>query len=58
LGSGFVTGSGGGELGPFEGEVSFTRKPTKARGVLLLSTESAENGQVWEVLASRIQFSS
>ena len=56
LATGFVTGSGGAELGPFEGELTYTRKPTQARGVLLLFTDSAEDGRVWEVLASRVRF--
>jgi hypothetical protein len=46
LGQGFVTGSGdsSGELGPFRGEVTF-RRPTKPGGAIILSEDSAADGQ-------------
>ncbi|HSH59667.1 MAG TPA: Gmad2 immunoglobulin-like domain-containing protein [Acidimicrobiales bacterium] len=46
LGQGFVTGSGdsSGELGPFRGEVTF-RRPTKPGGAIVLSEDSAVEGQ-------------
>jgi hypothetical protein len=57
LAAGFVTGSGGGQLGPFTGEIAFSRRPAQARGTLVLFTESAENGQVWEAVAIRVGLS-
>lgn len=49
LGSGFVTG-GGDVLRPFEGRIAF-RSAAATPGVLVLFTDSAENGEVWEAVA-------
>lgn len=49
LGEGFVTGSGGGDLGPFEGTVTWNGPA--GRGVVLFATHSAEDGSVWEATA-------
>jgi hypothetical protein len=55
LGEGFVTGSGTEQLGPFTGEVRWDN-PGGGWGVVLLRTESAENGQVWEATAVPVGF--
>ncbi len=55
LGTGVVTGSGGGELGPFEGEVRWSN-PGGGWGVVLLFTESMEDGRVWQAAAVPVGF--
>jgi hypothetical protein len=55
LGEGFVTASGTEELGPFTGEIPWDN-PGGGWGVVLLHTESAENGQVWEATAVPVGF--
>ncbi len=55
IGEGVVTGSGGSELGPFEGEIPID-VPPGGWGALVLYTESAEDGRVWAVSAVRIGF--
>jgi hypothetical protein len=55
LGEGFVMGGSMGEMGPFDGELSFTA-PATGYGALVLSTVSMENGQVWEAAVLRVAF--
>ena len=55
LGGGFVTGSGGPEHGPFEGEVPFERTEAQAGAVVFYAT-SAEDGSVWEATVVRVAF--
>lgn len=55
IGEGFVTGSGGGELGPFEGEVEFD-DPGEGFGVVLLYVSSARDGVVTEAVAVPVRF--
>lgn len=55
LGNGFVTGSGGAQLGPFEGEITFS-DPTEQYGTLLFTTTSAEDGKINEAGAMRVRF--
>lgn len=52
--SGFVTG-GGDQLRDFEGSMTFDA-PTAERGVLVLYTQSADDGRVLEATAIRVQF--
>ena len=56
IGAGFVTG-GGDELRPFEGNVPFESSGTPT-GALVLFTQSAENGEVWEAMAIRVRLRS
>jgi hypothetical protein len=56
LGSGFVTGGSGIELGSFDGTLAFSR-PTAASGAVVLSTISSETGRVSEVTVVRVRFS-
>ncbi len=55
LGEGFVTGSGGEDLGPFEGEVAFD-VPQGGWGTVLFFTTSAEDGSVLVATAVRVGF--
>lgn len=55
LGTGFVTGSGGGDLGPFSGEIGIDTAPGEW-GSIVFFTSSAEDGQVWEATVVRIGF--
>jgi hypothetical protein len=55
IGTGFVTGSGSGELGPFQGEIRWTN-PGGGWGAVLFFTESAQDGSVWQVSATRVGF--
>lgn len=55
LGSGFVTGSGSGELGPFEGTVNFQRPATR-QGWIAFSTVSEASAQVLEATTVRVRF--
>lgn len=52
---GFVMGGSMGELGPFDATLAFPR-PSVERGAIVLHTESAENGQVWEAAVVRVVF--
>ena len=56
LGAGVVTG-GGDQLRPFDGTVAFETAGAP-RGALVLFTESAEDGQVWEAMAIRVRLRS
>lgn len=55
IGEGFVTGSGGPDLGPFEGEIDIAT-PGGGWGTILLYTTSAEDGSVWGATAVRVGF--
>jgi hypothetical protein len=55
LGEGFVTGSGSGEPGPFEGEVRW-ENPGGGWGVVLLYTVSAEDNSVVQATAIPVGF--
>lgn len=55
LGESFVTGSGGPELGPFEGTVEFATPATRW-GAVVFSTHSMEDGAVQEATVVRVQF--
>jgi hypothetical protein len=55
LGEGFVTGSGGEELGPFTDEIRWNN-PGGGWGTVVLYTASGENGQVWEAVAVPVGF--
>jgi hypothetical protein len=57
LGSGFVMGGSMGDLGPFDGTVTFT-SPRAAAGAVVLLTRSAEDGRVWEASVVRVRFGS
>ena len=52
LGEGFVT-AGGDVMRPFEGTIDFA-PPSQEHGALVLFTESAEDGQVWEASVLRV----
>jgi len=54
VGTGFVTGAGD-RMGPFDGEVAFARTPSQRYGAVVLTEESAENGQVWQASVVRIR---
>jgi hypothetical protein len=56
IGEGFVTG-GGNVMGPFSGSIPFYT-PGAHYGAIVLFTDSAENGQVWQASAFRIAFRS
>ncbi len=55
IGKGFVTGNGGADLGPFNGEITFS-EPTEAYGTLVFFTTSAEDGNINESGVMRIRF--
>lgn len=55
LTTGFVTGNGGEDLGPFEGTFPFST-PTQRHGSLVLTTESARDGSILEAAVLRISF--
>lgn len=55
LGEGFVTGSGGGDLGPFEGSIEF-EQPDAGSGVVLFFTVGGEDSRLWEVTAVPVTF--
>ena len=55
IGSGFVMGGSMGEMGPFDGTVTF-RRPTARHGAILLLTYSMEDGRVWEASTVRVTF--
>lgn len=55
VGTGFVTGSGDGVLGPFEGDIRFDAAGGRW-GVVVFSTASAEDGRIWEATVVRVGF--
>ena len=55
LGEGFVTGSGGGEHGPFADEIDF-EDPGAPAGAVVFYTTSAEDGSVWQATVVRVEF--
>jgi hypothetical protein len=55
VGTGFVTGSGDGTLGPFDAEVRFDAAGARW-GVVVFSTDSAEDGRIWETTVVRVGF--
>ena len=56
LGRGFVTGSGGGSLGPYAGAIGF-RSPTKPGGAIVLTEISAADGQgILRAAVVRVRF--
>lgn len=55
IGTGYVMGGSMGELGPFDGTVTF-RRPTSRFGSILLLTYSMEDGSVWEASTVRVMF--
>ncbi|MEO5778201.1 Gmad2 immunoglobulin-like domain-containing protein [Arthrobacter sp. PAMC25284] len=54
VGEGFVTASGGPELGPFSGEIGFTKHG--GRGSVLFTIDSARDGSVWQAAAVPVGF--
>lgn len=54
IASTFVTG-GGDQIRPFEGTLEFT-PPAVDGGAIVLVTQSAENGQIWEASVVRTRF--
>jgi hypothetical protein len=58
VGEGFVTGSGGPDLGPFEGEVDIDVPDGVTHGIVLLITEGGEDMVPWTVTAVRVRFAS
>ena len=54
LASGYVTGRMD-EMGPFQGDLTFARNPVQRYGALLLTTESAQNGELWQASVIRVQ---
>ncbi len=52
---GFVTGGSMGEMGPFEGNLDFTR-PASDAGSVILYTTSMEDGRVWEAAVFPVEF--
>ena len=55
LGTGFVTGAGD-QLGPFSGEVTFTRTPTQHYGAIVLTEPSAKDGSTVQATVVRVRF--
>src|SRR5207302_230822 len=55
LGTGFVMGGANGEMGPFDGSLTF-RTPTATGGALVLRTYSAKDGTVLEAAVLRVRF--
>ncbi len=54
LGQGYVTGGSMGQMGPFDGSLAFTQ-PTQSYGAVMLSTVSAQDGNVAEVTVIRVR---
>ncbi len=52
----FVTGGGGGELGPFGGELEFDVPEGATHGLLVLSSAGGEDGTTWTATAVRVRF--
>jgi hypothetical protein len=59
VGEGFVTGSGSGDLGPFEDTITWPTPtpPVAGPAVLLFYTVNMEDGQVWQAAAFPITLS-
>ena len=55
IGTGIVMGGANGELGPFDGTLSFSA-PTANAGALTLLTRSAADGTVSEATVVRVRF--
>jgi hypothetical protein len=55
LGTGYVTGGAGPELGAFAGSIPF-RSPHGGWGSVVFSTRSAEDGRVWNAATVRVGF--
>jgi hypothetical protein len=55
VGTGFVTGSGDGTLGPFDDEVRFDAAGARW-GLVVFATDSAEDGRIWEATVVRVGF--
>lgn len=55
IGTGFVMGGSMGELGPFDGEVTFDQ-PGTGFGTLVLFAQSMEDGGTWEASVLRVRF--
>jgi hypothetical protein len=55
IGETFVTGRGDGVLGPFSGEIEFTNDTGATHGVLVLYSESGEDGAPIEFSAIRVR---
>ena len=55
LGTGFVTGSGGPELGPFSGQIRWPN-PGGGWGVVALYTTNADDGGIWQAMAIPVGF--
>ena len=55
IGETFVTGRGDGVLGEFSGELEFANGSGAAHGVLVLTSESGEDGSTVEVSAIRVR---
>jgi hypothetical protein len=53
--TGFVTGAMG-EMGPFDSTLPLVRSPTHELGAVLLTTDSAEDGRLWEAAVIRVRF--
>jgi hypothetical protein len=56
VGTGFVTGSGGPELGPFEGRIEFRAPDAADAGALLLTTTGGEDSVIWQATVVRVRF--
>jgi hypothetical protein len=54
LGEGYVMGGSMGELGPFDGTVTFA-DPSASMGAIVLYTASMENGNIWEASVVRVR---
>lgn len=57
IATGFVTGGGGGEMAPFDGELAY-QAPPEPYGALVARTTSAEDGSVLQATVLRVAFSS
>ena len=55
IGTGYVMGGSMGAMAPFNGAIDFST-PNAARGALVLSTVSMENGNLWEATVVRVAF--
>jgi hypothetical protein len=47
---------GGGELGPFRGTVTFDAPDDAAIGAIMLTTDSAEDGRIWQATVVPVSF--
>jgi hypothetical protein len=55
IGTGTVMGGANGQMGPFDGSVTFSR-PSASAGALVLFTRSAEDGSITEATVVRVKF--